>query len=289
MNQIVLKMKSKRLMQKSEICVLLPEVPMGRYPNEYFTVGRKYPVLWLLHGGTCDFDDYLQNEHIANMLQGHEVMVVMPNGLNSDFANHMEFGTGYAFADFFFEELMPYIYKTFPASSEQEDNYLTGFSMGGAAALMYGLYQPEKFGRIAVLGSTVREAAFLEPYQNLSGEQFRKLAMENPTGFPTEFGNPECGITLKEINMIARYGTVRDYLGSMECTWNRFMELAEKRKLPQMLFCCGDQDMCCEKVQAFKKYADTVDSGKVTYVFLPGYGHDRADVTLRESIRYFQL
>lgn len=60
-------------------------------------------------------------------------------------------------ADFFFDELMPCIYANLPASTRPEDNYLAGCSMGGAAALMYGLYRPDAFARAAVLGSSVRE------------------------------------------------------------------------------------------------------------------------------------
>lgn len=289
MNQIVLKIKSKKLMQKNEVCILLPEIPAKSNPETFGVQQKKYPVLWLLHGGTCDFDDYLQREHVMDLLQGKEVIAVIPNGLNSDFANHMEFGTGYAFTDYFFEELMPYIYASLPVSSKPEDNYLAGFSMGGAAALMFGLYRPEKFSKIGVLGSSVRRSDFLEEYRTLTGEAFRRLALEEPARFPTEFGDPQAGITRKEINMIARYPKVQDYIDSMECTWNRFMECAGQNRLPEILFCCGKKDMCYPKVIDFKKTADTVAAGRVSYSFLPGYGHDRADVTIMECIGYFGL
>lgn len=197
MHQITLKLRSKKLMQKAEICILFPEFPAGKAHGPY-------GVLWLLHGATCNHEDFLYRTHLLPMLEGADVMVVIPDGLNSDFANHMEFANGYPYADFFFDELMPYIYGNFPASDRREDNYLAGYSMGGAAALMYGLYRPDAFGRVAVLGSTVRESAFLRPYLGLTGEEFRKMALADPKKLPTEFGDPAQGITRKEINMIAR-------------------------------------------------------------------------------------
>ncbi|MCD8014859.1 MAG: esterase family protein [Lachnospiraceae bacterium] len=269
-------------MTKNEICILLPSGVRAE-------TGKKYPVLWLLHGATCDYDDFLQKEHVPEMLRGHEVMVVMPSGLNSDFANHMEFGGGFAYTDFLMDELMPYIYSYFPASDDPEDNFLAGFSMGGAAALMLALYRPECFGRVAVLGSTVRESEFLQPYLDWTGEEFRAAATADPTRFPTEFGNPERGITRKEINMIARYQTVRDYVDSMECTWERFAERAGEGRVPSMLFCCGDQDGCCEKVKEFRKSADNMGVNTISYEYIPGYGHDRADVTIQKAIEWFGI
>lgn len=284
MTQVILKIRSRKLMQMNEVCVLLPESTPGCKPADFFGRKKQYPVLWLLHGATWDYSCFLHYDKVESMLRGKEVMVVIPSGLNTDFANHMEFANGYPMTDYFFEELMPYIYSMFPASQEKEDNYLAGYSMGGAAALMFGLFHPEKFGQVGVLGSSVRESAFLQPCLDWTGEQFRKAALENPRRFPTEFGNPEWGITRKEINMISRYDTVQDYVNSMECTWERFRDGAKAGKLPRLLFCCGDQDGCYEKVKQFRSFAEELGITDIQYEFIPGYGHDRSDVPLRRAI-----
>lgn len=284
MNQLILKLRSPKLMQMNEICVLLPESAGGMAPKEYYGQRKTYPVLWLLHGATWDYSCFLHYDRIMGMLRGKEVIVVMPSGLNTDFANHMEFANGYPMTDYFFEELMPYIYRMLPASEKPEENFLAGYSMGGAAALMFGLLHPECFGQVCVLGSSVRESEFLRPCLHWTGEQFRKVALEDPKRFPTEFGNPEWGITRKEINMIARYDTVRDYVDSMECTWERFRDRAKENRLPKLLFCCGDQDGCCEKVKQFRSFAEELGITDIQYEFIPGYGHDRSDVPLRRAI-----
>lgn len=276
-------------MQKNTVCILLPEAARGKTPAEFYGARKKYPVLWLLHGATCDYEDYLYHDHLISMLQEREVMVVMPSGLNSDFANHMEFANGYPMADYLFDELIPYIYGMFPASSVPEDNYLAGYSMGGAAALMLGLLHPERFGYVAVLGSSVRESAFLQPYLRWTGAVFKKAALEDPKQFPTEFGNPELGITRKEINMIGRYDTVQDYVDSMECTWERFRDAAQNGSIPRILFCCGDQDPCCSKVKAFRTYAESLGVTEIKYEFVPGYGHERGDVALKRAIELMNL
>lgn len=289
MNQIDLKLRSRKLMQKAEIGILVPTPDIGKNPAESYDGHKPWRVLWLLHGATCDYEDFLYHDRIVPMLEGHDIMTVMPNGLNSDYANHMEFANGYPYTDFFFDELMPYIYANFNVSDKPEDNFLAGYSMGGAGALMLGIYRPERFGKVAVLGSSVRESAFLQPYLDWTGEQFKKAALADPKKFPTEFGNPAEGITRKEINMIGRYDTVRDYVSSMECTWERYADAVKSRKLPQILFCSGDQDGCCKKVREFQVYADSLGKNDIQYEVIPGFGHDRGDVTIKRALEWMEI
>jgi putative tributyrin esterase len=288
MNQFEIKLKSNIMMTKMPLCVLTPEVPRGKNAAEYYGSGKKYPVLWLLHGATGDYNDWLQNCSIDKRLRGHELIVVMPNGWNADFANYMEFGTGYAYTDFFFNELMPFIYGNFPASDKPEDNYVSGFSMGGAGALMFGLLHPEKFGGIAPLGSSIRQSEFLKPYLDMKGWEFREFAMENHTKLPTEFGDPSYGITRKEVNMIARYPTVRDYVNSMECTIERLPEVIKSGKLPEIFFCCGSED-CSEEVQKVVKYANDLGADNVTCEIIPGFDHGASEPTIDSMIKHFGL
>ena len=281
MNQIILKVRSRKLTQLNEVCILIPE---GDY-----SVRREYPVLWLLHGGSWDYTCFLYHDRIEEILKGRKYVVVMPSGLNSDFANHMEFASGYPVTDYFFDELMPLVYRTFPASKRKEDNYLAGYSMGGAAALMFALLHPEKFALTGVLGSTVRESAFLEPYRKLKGWEFRAEAVKNPKAFPTEFGDPDKGITRKEINMIARYDSVEDYLDSPECTIERFNDAVKEGRVPELLFCSGEEDGCTPKVRAFLDYAEKAGVKSIRSCFIPGCTHDMSDIVLRYALKEMGL
>lgn len=281
MNILKLRMKSRSLGGHTTVNVLLPAAGL--------TAGEKLPVLWLLHGATGDCDTFLYNEQVHDALVGRHCMTVLPSGLNSDYANHMEFANGYAFTDFFFEELMPYIQAMFPASAALEDNYLAGYSMGGAGALMLGLAKPERFGHVAVLGASLRESDFLKPYRELTGEQFRALATAEPTRFPSEYGKPENGILRKEINMIARYPSVGAYIDSMECTWERFTDRAKDGTLPRLLFCCGTKDGCCAKVEMFRAYAESLGVTDIVYDYLPGLDHGASPKVIARAIALLGL
>ena len=282
MIQIEIKLKSRIMLLPMQALVLLPD--------EYSKgTDKKNKVLWALHGGTQDYDSWLNRVAIDKELSNYSnVICVIPNGLNSDFANHSEFGTGYNFSDYFFNELMPFIYNTFPASSNPVNNYITGYSMGGAGALMLGLNQATRFNGIAPMGATVRKSQFLMPYLEMHGYEFRKYAKENRRSFPTEYGDPKEGITDKEINMVARYDTVADYVKSMECTIDRFFDVVKKENCPEIYFCCGEEDGCTKDVIDFVTVAKNNGADNVNVEIINGYNHENAAcVTVNTVLRHF--
>lgn len=276
-------------MLPAQVCALLPEAGFSKSRDNYYDNSKKFKVLWLLHGATEDYETWLNKVGLEKILQNHDVITIIPNALNSDYANHGEFANGYYFEDFFFEELMPFVYHTFPASEDAQDNYISGFSMGGAGALMLGLVHPEKFNGISPMGASERKADFLDPYMLLSGSEFRIFAKENRNSLPTEFGDPSIGITDKEINMIARYPLVQDYCNSEECTGNRLDETICSSNIPEIYFCCGENDGCCSKViDLVNKYKDN-GKNKISAEILPGKNHNDARDTTIHMIKHFGL
>ena len=267
-------LRSKLLAGPTELSVIVPNPPRDLNPQAFYSSGKKYKVLWLLHSGSGDQNDWLRNTNISYYAEQRQFIAVIPNGLNSDFADHPQFADGYNFSSFFFEELMPFIYNWFPASDKPENNFLSGFSMGGAATWMFGLMHPERFSGIAPLSSPPRDYSFLEPYRGLTASEFRILTSENRTALPSGYGNPKGGILTKEINMIAKYPTVGDFLDSCECSWERFREVAAERKLPQIYVVCGTEEKGFMKILNFQKFAEGLGVSDIVYEFIPGEGHN---------------
>lgn len=48
-------------------------------PDGYHTSGKRYPVLYLLHGGAQDFREFHLHQNIVNLTAGREIIVVMPD------------------------------------------------------------------------------------------------------------------------------------------------------------------------------------------------------------------
>jgi pimeloyl-ACP methyl ester carboxylesterase len=213
MSEYAINLRSCILAGPTDLSVIVPSPKIGGSAKEFYDSNKKYKVLWLLHAGSGDRNDWLRGTSIGRFVEDREVIVVIPKALDGDFANHPEFADGYNFSDFFFDEIMPYIHYWFPASDQQKDNFIAGFSMRAAGAWMYGLYRPDRFGGVALIASPPKNFAFLEPHRNLASSEFRTRPMADRMVFPTGYGNLKSGIHVKEIN-IARSIALR-YVGSV--------------------------------------------------------------------------
>lgn len=291
MSRYSIQLQSRMLAGPINLSVLMPTPPMGECPTAFYGQRRKYPVLWLLHGGGGNHSDWLEHTNVARYIRGRELIAVIPDGLNSDFANHPEFADGFQYCDFFFDELMPMVQHWFPASENPKDHYLCGFSMGGAATWMYGLLHPERFGGLAPLSSPPRNYDALEPVRHLDSAAFRAQALADRTAFPSGYGNPNGGILLKEINMIAKYETVGDFLDSCECTYHRFLDACrERRELPPIYALSGESDQGSEKLRVFAGMAEQAGAKNLQVEITEG-GHDFAfwDQAVQKVLEHFAL
>lgn len=265
MNTATIRLISRVLFMPVDITVVFPET---------LPENGKLPAVWLLHGACGDHRTYLSQVDFDSVLQKHKCFIIMPSALNSDYGNYPGFGTGYSFREYFFDELMPFIFSAFPVSKARKNNYILGASMGGFGAAALGLYKPECFRAIGMLGASLRESAFLEPFIGKTGEEFRVTALANPKAFYTEYGIKEDGIKLKEINVIAKYPKVEDFFDSWECMWRRFPSVVKRGDLPFFYAACGSEDLFYGANCRLKELASELGvEDKVTVYLEDGTGH----------------
>ncbi len=283
MHILKIRFKSRHLAMPTYVAVLLPD--------SVTEDARKRKVLWFLHGAMQDYEDQLQDDAFMDAVKDRDLIVVIPDGLNSDFGNYEDFGNGYDFPSYFFDELLPFVYANFPASDEPADNFIAGASMGGFGAMELGLLHPEKFGGIAAIASSMRESEFLQPYLDSPMEDFKRDALENPKDFPTEYGFGQSGIKRKEVNVIAKYPTVQDFYDSPECMWNRFPEVVSAGNLPRLYVACGTDDLFYPPTRKFEEMAEDAGVKDSRFVFADGVGHEEPffDVQLGESLDWFGM
>jgi enterochelin esterase-like enzyme len=132
------------------------------YTPPGYTMDKKYPVLYLLHGIGGDEKEWLnggQPQVILDNLYADKkiepMIVVLPNGraMKDDRAvgNIFAADKQEAFATFekdLLNDLIPFIEKTFPVYSDGEHRALAGLSMGGGQALNFGLGNLDDFAWI---------------------------------------------------------------------------------------------------------------------------------------------
>lgn len=132
------------------------------FPPGYHTSQRSYPVLYLLHGAGDDQTGWVQFgelQHIADKAiaagQATPMVVVMPDANTGRRGYFNDIRGDWRYEDFFFEELIPHIEKTYRVKSEKRYRAVAGLSMGGGGTFMYALHHPELFSSACPLSASV--------------------------------------------------------------------------------------------------------------------------------------
>jgi enterochelin esterase-like enzyme len=139
-------------------------------PPDYETSQRSYPVLYLLHGGGDDQTGWVQFGEVQYITdktlkngKSTPMIIVMPDA-NTGKRGYMNDVTGkWRYEDFFFDEFMPFIEKTYRIKSEKRYRAVAGLSMGGGGTFYYALHRPDLFSAACPLsastGPTSKERA----------------------------------------------------------------------------------------------------------------------------------
>ncbi len=129
-------------------------------PAGYETSQRSYPVLYLLHGGGDDQTGWVQFgevQHITDKAIADGIatpmIIVMPDA-NTGRRGYSNNATGtWRYEDFFFQEFLPYIEKTYRIKADKHYRAIAGLSMGGDGSFTYALHHPELFSSACPLSA----------------------------------------------------------------------------------------------------------------------------------------
>ncbi len=129
-------------------------------PPDYETSQRTYPVLYLLHGAGDDQTGWVQFgevQHIADKAfsegKATPMIIVMPDANTGQRGYANDPKNEWRYEDFFFQELMPYVEKTYRIKSEKRFRAVAGLSMGGGGSFTYALHHPELFSSACPLSA----------------------------------------------------------------------------------------------------------------------------------------
>ncbi|MGB8492745.1 MAG: alpha/beta hydrolase-fold protein [Bacteroidales bacterium] len=135
-------------------------------PPDYETSQRSYPVLYLLHGAGDDQTGWVQFGEILyyadkgiNDGTATPMIVVMPDANTGKRGYVNDVKGDWRYEDFFFEEFMPYIEKTYRIRAEKRYRAVAGLSMGGEGTFIYALHHPELFSSACPLSAATGPAS----------------------------------------------------------------------------------------------------------------------------------
>ena len=119
-------------------------------PSDYETSSRRYPTVYLLHGFTDNETAWIQfgevNLAADRAIAAREIppmIIVMPDAGITWYIN--DYANKKPFEDMFFQELIPFIDKTYRTRPKKEFRAVAGLSMGGWGSLVYALKHPSVF------------------------------------------------------------------------------------------------------------------------------------------------
>ncbi|HKS23362.1 MAG TPA: alpha/beta fold hydrolase [Thermoanaerobaculia bacterium] len=135
-------------------------------PPGYAAGNARYPVIVLLHGIGDSSDTWLNDFHIAAMLdrlitsnQMPPVIVVMPNARNrflgSYYLNSPVTGR---WSDLIADEIVPMVDGKFRTLTGPAHRAVLGHSMGGFGAIVFGMTRPDVFGLVYAISPCCLDA-----------------------------------------------------------------------------------------------------------------------------------
>lgn len=161
-------------------------------PPDYESSQRSYPVLYLLHGAGDDQTGWVQFGEVLNITdraiangEATPMIIVMPDA-NTGRRGYFNSPSGdWRYEDFFFEELIPHIEKTYRAKSNKRFRAVAGLSMGGGGSFMYALHHPEMFSSACPL------SAYIGPLtlEDLQSRLDRNKEVYDPASIQAYFDN----------------------------------------------------------------------------------------------------
>lgn len=132
-----------RLEEQTTIHVILP--------NEIQS-DRKLQVLWLLHGLGDNGSGFIRKTNLEVLTKYTNLAVITPE-MNRSF--YMNLHNGLPYWDYLTKQVMPEMRKLLPLSSDRQDNFVGGTSMGGFGALKLAFTHPEWFSAVMPMSPVV--------------------------------------------------------------------------------------------------------------------------------------
>ena len=145
--EVTVTFQSESLSTSSQYMAILPD------PLE---PGRRYPVLYLLHGAEGSHRTYTMRTSVTQEMQKHTFIVVMPDGgkdgwyLDSDLVSH------HSYESFIIKDLIADVDRRFPTVASRFGRGIAGFSMGGHGAFSLAAKHTELFIAASSISGTLR-------------------------------------------------------------------------------------------------------------------------------------
>lgn len=201
-------------------------------PHDSSMEVKPYKVLYLLHGGAGNAQDWARYTSIERYAEENNIAVVMPEVGGSSFYADMVYG--YNYYTYLTEELPMVLNSYLPISNKREDRFVAGLSMGGYGAFKWAFDKPEFFSAAGNFSGF----SFTDEIFNEDNGPFSKIAKQGENGI--------CNLA---------WGSYENMIGTKNDT--RYMvsnAIENNLSLPRMYAAIGTEDFSYEHGQRYLEY-----------------------------------
>lgn len=251
----------------THLTIILPDLPAGITPAKFYEKRKTYKVLYLLHGTFGDSSDWIRKSKIELYASERNLVVVMPSYGNTEMRTWSESGSGLFMEDFFINEVLPLTRSWLPISSQRENTYIGGLSMGAAASLSIAIKYPELFAGVIALSGAPENYEENGQYWKQVGYRKVDELSEDCKNRKDKFGSM---LNLWHHNIVRNAGGFENLVANS--AWKQ-LEHADPLDLPAFYIAIGEKDFLYKNVLAFCHHCDDL---KIGYFLTtdPTYSHE---------------
>ncbi len=137
-------------------------------PTDYDTArSTRYPVLYLLHGLSGHYSDWVSRTNIADYAAQYRLIVVTPEGNDSWYIDNYE--------TYILQELIRDVQQRYRTIEARYGRAIAGLSMGGYGAIKFGLKSPHTFALAASMSGAFGITRFTDEQVPASWRESLKL------------------------------------------------------------------------------------------------------------------
>ncbi len=206
-------------------------------PRDYQTSPRsRYPVLYLLHGFSGHYGDWVTRTNLADYAADYRMIVVTPEGNDGWYTDSAGMAAD-KYESYILQELIPDVDRRFRTIQTRYARGIAGLSMGGYGALKFGLKYPDQFAFAGSLSGAMETASWTEDdLKNLKSIRDSVFGVFGPVGSETRKRNDifeiTRGLSAARVAALPYFyldcGT-EDFLVDMN---QRFATLLREKKIP---------------------------------------------------------
>ncbi len=213
---------SRELGMATNVTAVLPSFDqnfdVGFPLEDIYAPKKKFPVLWLMHGGSGDDADYLNWTNVARYCVEYNCAVVCPADYNAGYSDYPRGGKYYKYIT---QELRSFIFSRFPnLSDKREDNFVGGLSMGSGGAMKIALDCCDQYSYALIMSGGI------PPKSNGTGQATQGHSLFRERMIAAGWAMP------KQPRDVVRPDT-HEMIES---------KIASGANLPTFIMCCGDKD-----------------------------------------------